>query len=409
MSRTKFVTQISLVLFMSCFIGTEVQALVAFDQNYNFNFRFNNPGARANGMGGAFIGLADDASAAYTNPAGLTILNRPEISIEYKRTDYENIQYANTGTGFEYDEEGDGLSFISLVFPTKKATFAVYRHQLIKITNDYALPQLFYTADTDIKAVTYGFGAGLDLVPHKLTLGLAAGFSRLDYYFTSDLFVDQSLTYPPFTRYLVDEEDAAEHYTVSLLWNPIGELNIGLVYRQGPEFVTTMERLSDADTDGLFESSQLAKNTLKVPDAYGLGISYQFAFGLTVAADVNRILYSDLVEDLVFANGQTQFAGLRASDFTADDQTEFHIGIEYVIDLDTALMALRGGYYRKPEHRIRYEGTNPDIRNIARKGEDDDIYSLGAGVTWSNVQIDAAGSLGEFEHEITVSIVYRFD
>ena len=35
-------------------------------------FNFGNPGARSLGMGGAFLGLADDASAAEANPAGLT-------------------------------------------------------------------------------------------------------------------------------------------------------------------------------------------------------------------------------------------------------------------------------------------------------------------------------------------------
>ena len=45
-------------------------------------FNFGNPGARSLGMGGAFLGLADDASAAEANPAGLTILRKPEITIE---------------------------------------------------------------------------------------------------------------------------------------------------------------------------------------------------------------------------------------------------------------------------------------------------------------------------------------
>jgi len=38
-------------------------------------------GARAVGMGGAFIGVADDATAASWNPAGLIQLEKPEVSI----------------------------------------------------------------------------------------------------------------------------------------------------------------------------------------------------------------------------------------------------------------------------------------------------------------------------------------
>ncbi|MGZ8867156.1 MAG: UPF0164 family protein [Thermoanaerobaculia bacterium] len=49
-------------------------------------FNFGNPGARALGMGGAFLGLADDASAVEANPAGLTILRKPEVSLEVRNT-----------------------------------------------------------------------------------------------------------------------------------------------------------------------------------------------------------------------------------------------------------------------------------------------------------------------------------
>ncbi len=49
-------------------------------------FRFGPPGARSLGMGGAFIALADDATASEANPAGLTLLFRPEVSIHGRST-----------------------------------------------------------------------------------------------------------------------------------------------------------------------------------------------------------------------------------------------------------------------------------------------------------------------------------
>ncbi len=62
-------------------------------------------GARAIGMGGAFIGIADDATAASWNPAGLIQLENPELSIVgayFKRTeDFSspvNPEIANTAT-----------------------------------------------------------------------------------------------------------------------------------------------------------------------------------------------------------------------------------------------------------------------------------------------------------------------
>src|SRR5438034_9398693 len=60
-------------------------------------FNFGNPGARSLGMGGAFLGRADDASAAEANPAGLTILRKPEISVE-ARNYVEQQLFTTTGT-----------------------------------------------------------------------------------------------------------------------------------------------------------------------------------------------------------------------------------------------------------------------------------------------------------------------
>ena len=47
-------------------------------------FDFLPPGARSVGMGSAFIAAADDATAAFTNPAGLARLGRREISAELR-------------------------------------------------------------------------------------------------------------------------------------------------------------------------------------------------------------------------------------------------------------------------------------------------------------------------------------
>lgn len=406
-------------------------ALIGNSLNYNINFQFNNPGARANAMGGAFIGLADDATAAYTNPAGLVALHAKEISLEYKHATYENIQYGSAGEKYSFDEERSGVSFLSLVIPEKKVTFAAYRHQLVSIESDYTIESWQLKAEADLEVVTNGISVGIAL-PGHFSLGASFGFSRLDYYFTGDLYFD-----PPMFRYLVDGGDSAEHYTLSVLWMPFRDFKLGIVYRKGPEFKTTLKSMENVDLDagGLFDSWQTVKNTFKIPDAYGLGISYKFAH-LTVAADVNHILYSDLLKDFRFQNGQEEYVGLQASDYEADDRTEYHIGVEYLLvhnlnPFKDLLFSIRAGYYHKPEHRIRYTGENDWERNMARKGEDDNIFSIGAGFVftdkpqlndpeesdlsapgpsiWDRMQMDAAWSKGEFEQEFTLSLVYFID
>jgi hypothetical protein len=52
-------------------VGQHARAAISsVEANAGPQFNFVNPGARSLGMAGAFIGLADDSTAAYTNPAG---------------------------------------------------------------------------------------------------------------------------------------------------------------------------------------------------------------------------------------------------------------------------------------------------------------------------------------------------
>ena len=67
------------VLLMFLFFNTYTYALDEFSSTLNPV----GSGARASGMGGAFIGVADDATAASWNPAGLIQLEKPEISVVY--------------------------------------------------------------------------------------------------------------------------------------------------------------------------------------------------------------------------------------------------------------------------------------------------------------------------------------
>lgn len=131
-----------------------------------FQFNFISPGARSLGMGGAFIGLADDATAAYTNPAGLTNLTigGSEAAIEYRQFSNTTLFPAggrldgsNQATGIGIDTRDDlvideaaaetgGIAFFSYskVLP-RGITLAVYRHQLANYSVEYASQGPFLT------------------------------------------------------------------------------------------------------------------------------------------------------------------------------------------------------------------------------------------------------------------------
>jgi long-chain fatty acid transport protein len=119
-----------------------------FESDIRFNFLA--PGARSLAMGGAFLGLADDATAAYTNPAGLSNLTvgGPEVAVEFRRwssstlfLERGNLTREPTGIGIDtvagsnvgrLKSDTEGLSFLSVgyVFP-HRWTAALYRHELV--------------------------------------------------------------------------------------------------------------------------------------------------------------------------------------------------------------------------------------------------------------------------------------
>ena len=78
--------RIRLVAAAALFVASPAAAQVP-----NIGLSLFSPGARANAMGRAFIGVADDASAAITNPSGLVNLTRPQVYVEFKSTDFEGL------------------------------------------------------------------------------------------------------------------------------------------------------------------------------------------------------------------------------------------------------------------------------------------------------------------------------
>src|SRR5947208_7189489 len=82
---------LTLIAFPAAAQNTDIESLSG------LTFNFGNPGARSLGMGGAFLGLADDASAAEANPAGLTVLRRPEVSVEVRNYQEQQL-FTTSGT-----------------------------------------------------------------------------------------------------------------------------------------------------------------------------------------------------------------------------------------------------------------------------------------------------------------------
>jgi long-chain fatty acid transport protein len=384
-----------------------------------FDFSFNNPGARAGGMGGAFIGVADDATAAYTNPAGLTVLTRPEVAGEYKYSNREvvvrsaNIAGSNAKETTFDDNVARGCSFLSFSYPFQRGNITAFRHELvnsdIQVQAPYYLSNIQTNLRTQTYVTTYGVAVAYKLFD-TLSIGGNIGFSELD--FRNNLDIPSSSD-----RYTWDASGWAENYAVGLFWNPFGSLNIGAVYRYGPKFRYTNQTFYNNTIDPANNAIIQFDDEYKIPDVYGIGISYRFPFGLTIASDYDYIRYSqiDKLYDPFRGDDLTTSNPSRSLNLHLDDAYEIHAGLEWAFTVKDIPLAVRTGYTFKQAHGIYTEysnpaiGPTPGVNYVYQKGDDENIFSAGFGIVlFKNLQLDFSGAWGNLSTEYIGSAVIRF-
>ena len=404
-------------------------------------FSFSDPGARSMGFGGAFVALADDATAAFANPAGLVQLGRPEVSIEGRRWSYstpftEGGRVEGLPSGFGIDntvglrtarsqDTLDGVSFLSLAYPRGKWSLAVFRHQLANFEFSSETQGLFgggtdccqarsydQRATTDLRSVSYGI-SGAYRIHERLDLGFGVIYHEASLASQATLFLpdDDSVqsvfapnSYLP-ERLLVSQSVSGNDTDWGLiggfLWRLSDSWRIGGVYRQGPGLAISNELTAGEAVDlGVPPGGVLSRTagpSIEFPWVLGLGLAYRAPDGgLTVSFQWGHIEYSKIVES----------AGL--TDRTVDDADELHLGAEYVFLHSTPIVAVRLGAWRDPDHQLRATADEPLIRALLPRGQDQMHYAVGLGLAVKSFQIDVGVDFADRVKTVSVSGIYSF-
>lgn len=398
--------------------------------NRVLQFNFSNPGARSLGLGGAFTGLADDATAAYANPAGLTILRTQEFGLEMRRSSFDT-PYASGGAVVNnpFDTSGVGgdslsqsvtqPSFASWVYPTERATFALYYHRLgdfkgrvaadsIEFVNANGNPtDQYVSASGRINYQVENFGASAGFkVSDTFSLGLSLAYS--DFSISSLTQRSADVGAAPVNEQRQSGSDNDLVYTLGALWQLNSQWNLGLAYRSGGDF-------SYRASNVLLDSGDRLDFTpdFKVPGVFSAGLAFRPSDVWLFTLDVNRIEYSRLSDNI-----ESVFNNPNAPSLSIDDGTEIRFGAEYaLIELSTP-MFLRAGVWRDPDHRLAYDGARPsDCRvqfddclasTLYTRGSDETHYSAGIGWAFEKGQLDLAADWSDLVDTYTVSGVIRF-
>ncbi len=408
------------------------------------------PGARSLGLGGAFAAVADDATAAEANPAGQTILTRPEVSVHLRQASYDarffdpnaldayafsefNSDYAPVGPGpiTGYDDSNTKISFLSFVYPFERFVLSAFYQNagaLQANTEIVAVESTFndtYIAATGIDIEQESFGvSGAFRINDLFSIGASIKHSSLDLQtFSSSTvldFRDLEVNFPGGGPYLQDEitlgsrsygDDHDMTWNVGLLINPNGRFSGGIVYKKGGDYdvtnqlyviniATCANAACDADN---FVGDVSRKQTISLPNVLSFGLAWRPTDTWLVSTQIDRVDYGKL------PNGSPNgflFGG--TTDVTADvtpldTETVLHIGVEKTILFDSPvlglkLLSLRAGGF-----------TDPDHDSFRELDTDDTHYTFGLGtVLGEKLQVDLGAEFSDRVDAVVLSGVYHF-
>jgi long-subunit fatty acid transport protein len=345
----------------------------------------NGAGTRAAGMGYAFTGLADDASAVTWNPAGIAQLSRPEVSAGF-RTIFTSVNIdfpANFGVqGYTYDGTPTfEVNFASLIYP-----FSIQRHNVsigVSYRKLYAFVENFkesYTMlssdyppvetryDNEVTA-SGGVGAYAGTIGVQVTDFLMLG-GTVNIIKSSATEMQKGVTGTTVNYdYTYDYDYSGTTVDLGVLvkkdWFSGGvDLNLPQTLTVDSKFTPRMTGYTTFDTT----------TTIELPMLWGIGVAVRPTDQLTLAADYR-----------IRPLSQTKRDGKVDSAFFADANS-FHVGAEYLIKLKDSYLPIRAGFYTQP---LEYKDAdnNQVIRNIVTTGIGFVMgpVSFDASLEWYNV------------------------
>jgi len=401
-------------------------------------------GARALGMGGAFIAVADDATAASWNPGGLTQLETPEVSVVgayFDRTESNNFG-TNTSANDEQNIANYNINYLSAAYPftfLNRNMIVSASHQYLydfsrelEYPNSYSDISTTYNATGDVHheggLSAIGIAYGIQVTP-RFSFGITFNFWQ-DGVYDNELKMDvnERGTGSASGNYYISNIQYIDTYSykgfnvnMGALWNISNQLTFGLVIKT--PFTADLTHKSNLEIEIDFptvpELNQYYQSTsednveLDIPMSYGIGFAYRFSDNLTASFDIYRTEWDDFTLTNEDGDETSPITGEPIEEADIDPTNQIRTGIEYLHITNTYVIPVRGGLF--------YDPAPADGGSDAFYG-----YSFGTGFAKGKIVFDIAYQyrfgkdvaefiLEEFEfsqdmreHTIYASIIYHF-
>lgn len=377
-------------------------------------------GARAMGMGGAFIGVADDATAASWNPAGLVQLEKPELSVVYsyfrRSQDYHPSNFPEMNNKNAMDAHA--VNYASAAYP-----FVLFNHNVVVSLNYQRLFEMNKQVNRTVTtATTLSNGTVIANTNHDsyaqqgqlYALSPAVAFQIMPGLYLGGtlniwepLFERNGWTYNHTTKgsttrtlasgtviasvsnfqWDKDIEFSGHNGHIGLLWNFWGGLTVGAVYKTPFEGHLKVKEnfVSESGPTGSLTTSSTSTDSgmsLQMPAAYGLGLSYRHNDNLSLSLDLYRTEWSEFVLTDASGAATNPVYGDSLSNGRLADTTQVRLGMEYLLIRSDWVIPFRTGAFYDPE---------------PARGRVDDYFGISVGTGYSGSRFSA-----------DIAYVYRF-
>ena len=381
------------------------------------NFNLTNPGGKSLAMGGAFTAIADDATAALVNPAGLGLISSIEFAVSGKRTDETLglVTARSTATGpltaaypgidttnVDRDARAASVDFAGVVVPISRHLVAALTYaENLRFEGDAGNSGYQYfelrdnrTGDVNRRDFLFQyreFGSvslrnrllGLSIayrVSERVRVGGGVTLNRASFDLDGDAAGPHRITS---RTYLSPTSE--EVLTTTMRVDGVGGTKLGYLLGihvdllEGGALTLGADYRSSPRNDGTLViggyippalSGQTARPfSFRVPRDAAAGLAAHPMPGLTIAAEVQWVAYGDIFDrplPVVSYAGLVGPVGFPVKDVLADvspapDAWIPRIGLEYVASAKGARLAFRVGYHREPAHGVT-------ARLVARDG-----------------------------------------
>lgn len=372
-------------------------------------------GARAMGMGGAFIAVADDATAASWNPAGLIQLEKPELSLvgayDNRRYDYGSDTHPEAATSSHDDYPS--LNYLSATLPFhffKNMVVSLNYQRLYDFQRSLSYNYSYASAGLDLSQQNHfeqsgyigaaAIAGALELTP-RLSVGVTLnlwtdelgwknGWTET---YRSHATGTQSGVPVTIDTGIMERYDKFRgiNVNIGLLWDTQRFGSLGAVIKT-PFTASLVHRLELTETTAYGDplnttlptaSMSLEEDVdLRMPLSYGLGWSKRVDDVWTIGLDLYRIEWGDYILTDSQGNETSPIDGRPQEQSDVSATTHLRIGTEYLFLLPEKKMAipLRAGLFYDPEPA---ESDPLDFFGL----------SLGAGLSRSTFSVDIAYQL----------------